>query len=305
MNYKPVEYWAKLPHPMFFKEATSVSVDSDDNVYVFNRGDNPLIIFDKNGNFLETWGKGEFNRPHAIEIDADDNLYLVDDLAHIVQKRTKEGKILFQIGTKGKSADWQKGEPFNRPTDVAIHPKTGDLFISDGYGNSRVHRYDSNGNWILSWGEPGSLPSQFSLPHNIAMFGDDAVVVCDRENFRLQFFNLEGEFISFQHMHRPIAVTEGLEEKQIIVAEAGAPPVQEGVPGLGLRVEIIGEKGTRICRFGKGTRGEEHDQFIAPHGVVVDSHGSIYIAEVSYTAFGSMQDPPREVASLRKWEPMK
>ena len=84
MNYKPVEYWAKLPHPMFFKEATSVAVDSDDNVYVFNRGDNPLIIFDKDGNFLETWGKGEFDRPHGIEIDADDNLFLVDDLAHIV-----------------------------------------------------------------------------------------------------------------------------------------------------------------------------------------------------------------------------
>ena len=75
MNYKPVEYWAKLPHPMFFKEATSVAVDSDDNVYVFNRGDNPLIIFDKDGNFLETWGKGEFDRPHGIEIDADDNLF--------------------------------------------------------------------------------------------------------------------------------------------------------------------------------------------------------------------------------------
>ena len=77
--YEPVPYWAKLPHPMFFKEATSVAVDSNDNVYVFNRGDHPLMIFDRDGNFLETWGAGEFVRPHGITIDADDNLYLADD----------------------------------------------------------------------------------------------------------------------------------------------------------------------------------------------------------------------------------
>ena len=154
--YEPVPYWAKLPHPMLFKEATSVAVDSNDNVYVFNRGNHPVIIFDKDGNFLETWGAGEFVRPHGITIDADDNLYLADDDAHVVEKRTKEGKLIFRIGEKGKAAAWQEGDPFNRPTHVAVHPDSGDLFISDGYGNSRVHKFDSDGKHITSWGEPGS-----------------------------------------------------------------------------------------------------------------------------------------------------
>ena len=106
--YEPVRYWAKLPHPMFFKEATSVAVDSKDNVYVFNRGKYPLIIFDKDGNFLDTWGEGEFIRPHGIKIDKEDNLYLVDDMAHFVQKRTKNGDLIWQLGDTNNPGENKK-----------------------------------------------------------------------------------------------------------------------------------------------------------------------------------------------------
>jgi len=300
--YEPVPYWAKLPHPMFFKEATSVAVDSNDNVYVFNRGDHPVIVFDKKGNFLETWGAGEFVRPHGITIDADDNLYLADDDAHMVEKRTKEGKLIYRLGEKGKAAVWQEGDPFNRPTHVAIHPESGDLFISDGYGNSRVHKFDSVGKHITSWGSPGSLQGQFSLPHNIAMNGTDKITVADRENFRLQTFTTDGEFVKQIHSHRPIAITNGKgADTNLYVAEAGPPPVQEGVRRLGRRVVVMDREGNEVTRFGNELGGEGHDQFISPHGMSVDSEGSVYVAEVSYTAFGSQQDPVREVTSLRKW----
>ena len=304
--YEPVPYWAKLPHPMFFKEATSVAVDSDDNVYVFNRGDHPVIVFDRDGNFIETWGAGEFVRPHGITIDGDDNLYLADDDAHMVEKRTKEGKLIFRLGEKGKPAEWQQGDPFNRPTHVAINPATGDFFISDGYGNSRIHKYDSDGTYIKSWGEPGSLDGQFSLPHNIAMNGTDRVTLCDRENFRLQTFTTDGEYVGQTHLHRPMAITDGKgDDTNLYVAEAGPPPVQEGVSRLGRRVVVIDRDGNEITRFGNDLGGEGHDQFIAPHGISVDSEGSVYVAEVSYTAFGSLQDPVREVTSLRKWRRVK
>ena len=300
--YEPVPYWAKLPHPMFFKEATSVAVDSNDNVYVFGRGLHPIIIFDRDGNFLDTWGAGEFVRPHGITIDAEDNLYLADDDAHMIEKRTKEGKFIFRLGEKGKAAAWQEGDPFNRPTHVAINPATGDLFITDGYGNSRVHKYDSDGKHIMSWGESGSLEGQFSLPHNIAMNGTDRVTVCDRENFRLQTFTTDGEFVKQIHSHRPMAITNGKgDDTNLYVAEAGAPAVQAGVRRLGQRVTVMDREGNEATRFGNELMGEGHDQFIAGHGMAVDSQGSVYVAEVSYTAYGSLQDPPREVTSLRKW----
>ena len=157
MPYQPVPYWAKLPHPMSFKEATSVAVDSEDRVYVFNRGNWPMMIFDADGNFLETWGSGEFNRPHGIFIDGDDNLYLADDDDHVIEKRTPSGEIIFRLGERGKPAAWQEGDPFNRPTDIVVHPESRDIFITDGYGNSRVHKYGAEGNHIASWGSPGAF----------------------------------------------------------------------------------------------------------------------------------------------------
>ena len=149
--------------------------------------------------------KGNSIDPTASFIDADDNLYLADDDDHVVEKRTTSGEVIFRLGERGKPAAWQEGDPFNRPTDIVVHPESRDIFISDGYGNSRVHKYDAEGTYITSWGEPGWMDGQFSLPHNICMLGDDRVIVCDRENFRIQIFDLDGEFVGQKHMHRPIA----------------------------------------------------------------------------------------------------
>lgn len=135
------------------------------------------------------------------------------------------------------------------------------------------------------------------------MNGTDKVTVADRENFRLQTFTTEGEFVKQIHSHRPIAITNGKgADTNLYVAEAGPPPVQEGVRRLGLRVVVMDLEGNEVTRFGNEHGGEGHDQFIAPHAMAVDSEGSVYIAEVSYTAFGSHQTPVREVASLRKWK---
>ncbi len=305
--FEPVEHWAKLPHPMRFHEATSVGVDSKSRVYVFNRGNAPMIVFDRDGNFIESWGHGEFSRPHGITIDSQDNLFLADDLAHVVQKRTHKGELIFSLGKKGKPSGWQEGMPFNRPTHTAIYEPTGDIFVSDGYGNSNVHKYDTNGNYIKSWGAPGSDPGQFSLPHNIAIAGEDRVAVCDRENFRIQFFDLDGNFVQQVHTHRPmsIASVKTPQGYNLYVGEAGAPPVQKGVPNLGLRVVVLDEEGNKITWFGDIHKGEGPHQFIAPHGIAVDTDGSVYIAEVSYIEYGSAQNPPREVVSLRKWARVK
>jgi DNA-binding beta-propeller fold protein YncE len=322
--YEPVPFWAKIPHGIWLKEATSVAVDSEDRVYVFNRGNMPVLVFDRDGNMVDCWGnetpfigtelfedpygnmmprwKGaRFMRAHAITIDTEDNLWLVDDLGNRLTKTDRQGNTLMTLGT-GTPSDFQSGAPFNRPTDIAVHPKTGDLFVSDGYRNSRVHRYDKHGKHILSWGTSGTDEGEFSLPHNIAMFGDDAVLVCDRENHRVQVFSLEGEFRQTWHAHKAVAAFAGRgEDTNVYVAEQGPPPVQHGVKNLGHKIQIYDRQGKRVTKFGAELPGEAPEQFNWLHSVSVDSEGSVYAAEVSYVEVGSKLSPPRELVSLRKW----
>ena len=302
-NYTPEAHWCKLPYGMTFRnDATSVAVDSKDNVYFFSRGPVPVMIFDSEGNFIDAWGENEFIRPHGITLDKEDNVYLIDDQGHMVEKRTKEGKLIFRIGEKGKAAEKQSGDIFNLPTDAAIDPDTGEIFVSDGYGNSRIHKFDPNGKLIKSWGTPGSGPGEFSLPHNIVLTSDKKIIVADRENFRLQLFTTEGEFIDQWHIHHPMSVTEG-PDGNIFVGEMGPPPVQEGVRNLGNCVSILSPEGKVIEKLGDELPGPNPNQFVAPHGIAVDSKGSVYVAEVAWSEWYSRQDPTPigEVRSVRKW----
>ncbi len=304
LNYSPVPNWCKLPYGMTFKnDATSVAVDSKDNVYVFCRGPVPLFIFDSEGNYINSWGEGEFLRPHGICLDKNDDLYLIDDQGHMIEKRTKEGKLIFRLGEKGKSSVRQSGDIFNLPTDAIVDPDNGDIFISDGYGNSRVHKFDTEGNYIKSWGEPGSDEGKFSLPHNIAITSDKRLIVADRENFRLQIFDTEGNFLDQWHIHHPMSVTTDRKDN-IYVGEMGPPPVQEGVKNLGNCVSILNSEGKLIERLGDELPGSNDNQFVAPHGIAVDSNGSIYVAEVAWTFWFSRQENPPigEIPSLRKWQ---
>lgn len=302
-NYTPEAHWCKLPYGMTFRnDATSVAVDSKDNVYFFSRGPVPVMIFDSEGNFIDAWGENEFIRPHGITLDKEDNVYLIDDQGHMVEKRTKEGKLIFRIGEKGKAAERQSGDMFNLPTDAAIDPDTGEIFVSDGYGNSRVHKFDPTGKLIKSWGTPGSGPGEFSLPHNIVLTSDKKIIVADRENFRLQLFTTDGEFIDQWHIHHPMSVTEG-PDGNIFVGEMGPPPVQEGVRNLGNCVSILSPDGKVIEKLGDELPGPNPNQFVAPHGIAVDSKGSVYVAEVAWTYWYSRQEPTPigEVRSVRKW----
>ena len=165
--YEPIAQWGALPDGVSFGgDANAVAVDSNDHVYVFNRGPRPLLIFDSDGKLTGGWGEGEFDNPHAITIDEQDNLYLVDSrVGHFIQKRTKDGELLMQIGTRGQPATRHSGEYFHGPTDVAVHRTTGELFVSDGYGNSRIHRFSADGEHIQSWGESGGFaPLKLDVP---------------------------------------------------------------------------------------------------------------------------------------------
>ena len=302
--FRVLEGWGKLPEGWRYVEAAGVAVDSRDNVYVFNRGEHPLIVFDREGNFLRSWGEGLVGRAHGITIGPDDEVWLTDDGNHTIRKFTPEGKLLLTIGDPDKPATLQSGEPFNRPTHVALSPLTGDLFISDGYGNSRVHKYDPKGRHLFSWGEPGTDPGCFNLPHNIATDAEGLVYVADRENHRVQVFDAEGRYLAqINNVHRPCGLLiDRREGGAIYVGELGTDlAVNQSVPNLGGRVSILSLKGDLLGRIGDRFRGEKPGQFVAPHGVVNDSRGDLYVAEVSYTLKGRHENPPREIRSLQKF----
>ena len=304
MKYRPVENWGHLPDGWSFVEATSVAVDQNDNVWVFNRGPHPVIMFDREGRFVRAWGEGVFRRAHGITVGPDGTLWLTDDLHHTIRQFTPDGKLLLTIGDPDQASTLQGGQPFNRPTHVALHPGTGDIFISDGYGNSRVHKYDPRGRHLRSWGEPGTDPGCFNLPHNIATDAEGLVYVADRENHRVQIFDANGQYLSqWNNLHRPCGLHMDRRNGAFYIGELPTHlAVNKDVPNLGARVSILSAKGEHIGRFGGRFAGEKPGEFIAPHGCAVDSRGDLYVAEVSWTAQGSHETPPREIRSLQKFE---
>jgi len=159
-----------------------------------------------------------------------------------VRQFTPEGKHLLTIGAPDKPATLQGGQPFNRPTHVALCPRTGAIYISDGYGNSRVHQYNPGGRHLLSWGEPGTDPGCFNIPHNIATDSEGHVYVADRENHRVQIFDAQGRYLAqWNNLHRPCGLFADRRNGGLFYV--GELPshlaVNESVPNLGARVSVL------------------------------------------------------------------
>ncbi len=286
-RYRVVENWAQLPAGWEFKDVAAVGVDSKDRIYVFNRGEHPMMVFDRDGKFLKSWGEGLFHRAHGIHIDKDDNLYCTDDGDHTVRKCTIEGKVLLTIGIPKKPATFMSGEPFHRCTHTALSPR-GEIYVSDGYGNACVHKYSPDGKLLKTWGEPGTDPGQFNIVHNIVTDADGWVYVADRENHRVQVFDGNGKYeTQWNFLHRPCALCRcgGGKQPTFIIGELGPGlAVNRKVPNLGPRLSIVDAKGKRIARLGgENGPGLEAGKFLAPHGIAMDSKGDIYIGEVGVT----------------------
>ena len=203
-TYEVQEGWGQLPAGYAFREVAAVGCDDDDNVYAFDRGEHPMMVFDKNGNFIKSWGEGVFPRAHGITMSPDSAMFCTDDGDHTVRKCTLDGDVLLTLGTSGHPAGFMSGDPFNRCTHVAIDPRNGDFFVSDGYGNARIHKYSPDGRLQFSWGESGTGPGQFNIAHNIGTDSNGRVYLADRENHRVQVFDSNGTFLTqWTDMARP------------------------------------------------------------------------------------------------------
>src|SRR5262245_18877390 len=309
--------WARRPEGYSWLEVAAVACDSKDRVYVFNRGEHPVMVFDRDGSFLSAWGEGVFVRPHGITIATDDSVYCTDDSDHTVKKFTPTGQLLSTLGTSGRpsstgatSMDFRtiqhSGPPFHFPTNLALGPN-GDLFITDGYGNARVHKFAPDGRLICSWGEPGGGRGQFRIPHGIAVDREGTVYVADRENSRIQLFSSDGKFLEeWPEIARPCQITFDT-EGNALVAELGYragmwPGISAPTPhGTGGRVRIFDSRGQLLTRWGGGDEPTSTGDFYAPHDVCIDSHGDIYVAEVVMSAGGSRGLVSPECHTLQKF----
>jgi DNA-binding beta-propeller fold protein YncE len=304
-RYEELPDWGRLPEGWDYREVAGVAVDSRDQVYVFNRGRHPVIVFDREGRFLRSFGEDLVTRAHGIDIGPDDTVYLTDDESHIVKVFHADGRPRFTIGLPGKAAPYMSGMPFHLCTHTALSPQ-GDIYVADGYGNARVHKYSPDGKLLFSWGEPGTDPGQFNIVHNICTDPEGYVYVADRENHRVQVFRPDGRFEAQWHnLHRPcgLHMTRGRDPLCYIGELGPAMPVNRHVPNIGPRLSIVDRTGHILARVGTEKQGEAPGQFVAPHGVAVDSHGDIYVGEVSATVLahaGDLVGDPRSPRSLRK-----
>ena len=298
------ENWGELPEGWVYREATAVAVDSSDNVYVFNRGGHPVIVFDSDGNFLRSWGEGIFDTPHGITIGPDDSVYCVGNGACTVRKLTADGKLLLTLGDPGNPAPPMSGKPFGRPTHVGLDPRNGNFYVADGYANAHVHKYDPDGNYLGTWGESGTDVGQLNIVHNIDVDSDGYVYIGDRENHRVQIFDENGKYeTQWVNMSRSAAVyIDRRGESDIVYVGEYFAGIASNVLGtdLGPRVSIYQTDGTLLARVGRESYGDEPGRFYSPHGIAVDSKGDIYVAEVSYSDYGSKMEPPRELRSMQK-----
>jgi DNA-binding beta-propeller fold protein YncE len=310
-------HWATVPTPWTWTEVTAVAVDSRDRVFVFNRGDHPLMVFDRHGSFLSSWGEGLFARPHGITIGPDDCVYCTDDLDHTVKKFSSDGRLLLTLGKSGRPSDTgatsidyrtirQSGAPFYFPTNVAIG-LNGEIFVTDGYGNARVHKFSPDGLLLLSWGEPGGEPGQFRVPHGIACDRNGVIYVADRENSRIQMFSPEGEFLDqWTDIARPCQVAFD-QLGNLYVAELGYragmwPGTVAPTPhATGGRVSIFDPQGRLLARWGGGENPTAPGDFFAPHDIRVDSHGDVYVSEVVMSAGGNRGLVAPDCHSLQKF----
>lgn len=263
VGYRPIPDFLKLPSDVKLGACSAVAINSKDELFLFHRGAQPILCFDAAGRFLRSWGDDLIGSAHGLRIDTADNVWVTDTQHHMVFKFNSTGKLLLALGTSDRPG--AGSDSFNKPTDIAFGP-LGEIFVTDGYKNTRVVKFDRRGKYLTAWGTPGKKPGEFNLPHSIAIDSKQRVIVGDRENDRIQVFDLSG---------RRIAVWPGFVPYGIALDTADQVFVADGRAHQVLRLNAKGEVQQRF-----GTEGFALGQFYLPHMLAVAKDGSIYIAEI-------------------------
>ncbi|MCY3709502.1 MAG: peptidyl-alpha-hydroxyglycine alpha-amidating lyase family protein [Caldilineaceae bacterium] len=267
LEYKVVEGWGQGAGGRVFGGVTpAVATDSSDRVYIARRDPPAILVYGSEGDFLTSLGDDLFKNPHSVWFNDQDQMYVADVDDHTVRKLDTDGRVLQTLGTP--DAVGAPGQPFNRPT-WAVEGQGGDIYVSDGYGQFRVHRFSADGTLLQSWGEEGTGPGQFALPHGLRVDSRGRVLVLDRENRRMQIFDAEGTYIDeWPDLDGPNDLYIDSDDK-VYMAEGN------------YRISVFDLDGELLARWGE--QGEAPGQFAnGPHGLWLDSQGDLYVAEVPF-----------------------
>lgn len=266
-TYELIRDWPRMPKGEVLGVVSRVATDSQDRVYVFQRKDPPVVIFDRDGNYLGSWGIGAVREAHGMKI-VDDVVYTTDRPDSVAVSFTLDGKPLLVLGRRGVHSDtgcekspWlalRAGGPFNHPTEMMPHPN-GDIYVTDGYRNCCVHRFTRDGQLVESWGTPGKAEDQYHLPHSIAIDPEGRLYVADRANKRIKILSPDGELLGmWTGMGGPNDITRG-KDGVFYIAE------QED-----------GDKPAYICVRDSAGEVLARLETRHVHGVGVDSRGDVY-----------------------------
>lgn len=262
IDFQPATEFLKPPEDWTLGPCSAVAVSRKGEIYLFHRGKHPVLCFDADGKFLRSWGDDLIKTAHGLRVDRDDNVWVTDIGGHRVYKFASTGKLLLALGT-GKPG--VENDQFNKPTDVAFGPD-GEFFVSDGYGNTRVMKFSSEGRFLKSWGTAGKAPGEFNLPHAIVVDASGRVLVGDRENNRIQIFDRDGKLLEAWPGFAPYGLAFN-NEGVLFVAT-----------GREHDVLCLNASGKIQRRWGR--KGTAPGEFDLPHMLAFDATGNLYVAEV-------------------------
>ena len=262
-SYKLDPTFPQLPKDIKLAEVSGVTINSAGDIFIFHRGQQPIIAFDKSGKFLRSFGEGT-KSAHGLRCDSDDNIWATDVVSHTVTQFAPDGKVLLTLGEKGVAGEDETH--FNKPTDIAFAPD-GNFFVSDGYGNSRVVKFDKTGKFLLAWGKKGTGEGEFNTPHAVRLDSKGNLYVGDRENDRVQVFDQNSKFIRSFGGFAPFGLFITADD-MLFVADGRAHHV--------MKMTLEGKILDTI-----GKLGPEPGHFFLPHGITVDKDGAVYVTEIN------------------------
>jgi len=263
-SYRVVTDFPQLPPSIVLGAVSAVAENSKGQIFAFHRGEHPILILDQNGKLIRSFGDGLFTLAHGLRIDAEDNIWVTDASNHTLIKFSPDGVPLLKLGEK--DVPGEDASHFNKPTDIAFAPN-GDFYVSDGYGNSRVVKFNKEGKFLKTWGKKGTAAGEFNLPHSVQLDAQQHVYVADRENNRIQVFDADGKYLRQM---------EGFAPYGLFITPDQNLFVADGVANKVLKMTLDGK-----ILASWGATGAEPGNFQLPHMLTVAKDGAVYVTEIT------------------------